>query len=43
MSTITKTSNMTAAQKTVMRDFHQKFFELWERYWNPSNTDEYWD
>ena len=36
-------STMTLAQKTMMRDFNQKFFELWEKYWNPINSDEYWD
>ena len=36
-------STMTVAQKTMMRDFNQKFFELWEKYWNPINSDEYWD
>jgi hypothetical protein len=34
---------MTVAQKTMMRDFNQKFFELLENYWNPINSDEYWD
>lgn len=36
-------STMTVAQKTMMRDFNQKFFELLEKYWNPMNSDEYWD
>jgi hypothetical protein len=34
---------MTKAQKTMMRDFGQKMFELWEKYWNPIDSDEYWD
>ena len=34
---------MTLAQKTMMRDFNQKFYELCEKYWNPTNSDEYWD
>ena len=36
-------SAMTAAQKTMMRDFNQKFFALMEDYWNPTNADGYWD
>lgn len=36
-------STMTLAQKTMMRDFNQKFFELCEKYWNPIDSDEYWD
>lgn len=34
---------MTNAQKTMMRDFEQKLFALWEEYWNPNDSDEYWD
>ena len=34
---------MSAAQKTMMREFNQKFFKLMEKYWNPTDSDEYWD
>jgi RNAse (barnase) inhibitor barstar len=34
---------MTAAQKTMMREFNQKFFALQEKHWNPVNNDSYWD
>lgn len=36
-------SKMTAAQKTMMRDFNNKFFLLQEKHWNPADSDEYWD
>lgn len=36
-------ATMTPAQKTMMRDFNQKFFALMEKYWNPTDSDEYWD
>ena len=36
-------SIMSAAQKTMMRDFNQQFFELQVKYWTPIDTDEYWD
>lgn len=36
-------STMTASQKIMMRDFHQRFFELMEKYWNPADSDKYWD
>ena len=42
MSATTK-SHMTKSQKIMMRDFEQKLFELWETYWNPTDSDEYWD
>jgi hypothetical protein len=34
---------MTKAQKTMMNEFHQKLLELWEKYWNPDDSDSYWD
>lgn len=34
---------MTNAQKVMMRDFQQQFFNLLEKYWNPQNSDAYWD
>lgn len=36
-------SKMTIAQKTMMTDFTSRYFELLEKYWNPSPDDEYWD
>jgi hypothetical protein len=36
-------TKMTPAQKVMMRDFNTKFFELTEKYWNPSDSDAYWD
>lgn len=39
----TTTTSMTPAQKTMMREFDQRFFELLEKYWNPTDSDDYWD
>ena len=34
---------MSAAQKVMMRDFDTCFFSLMEKFWNPNNSDQYWD
>ena len=34
---------MTKAQRLVMKDFGEKFSELLEKYWNPIDSDDYWD
>ena len=34
---------MNPNQKVIMKDFDQQFFHLLESYWNPNETDEYWD
>ena len=36
-------SKMTASQKIMMQEFNQKFFALQEKYWNPIDSDSYWD
>lgn len=36
-------TKMTSAQKVMMRDFNDQFFALMEKYWNPSDSDAYWD
>ena len=38
-----KSTAMSPAQKVMMRDFNIQFFELTEKYWNPSDDDAYWD
>lgn len=38
-----KSAAMSPAQKVMMRDFNDQFFELTAKYWNPSDSDEYWD
>jgi hypothetical protein len=37
------TTAMSAAQKVMMRDFNERFFGLMERFWNPENSEMYWD
>lgn len=34
---------MNPAQKVMLRDFNIQFFDLTEKYWNPSDSDAYWD
>lgn len=34
---------MNPAQKVILRDFNIQFFNLTEKYWNPSDSDAYWD
>lgn len=34
---------MNPAQKVMLRDFNIQFFNLTENYWNPSDSDAYWD
>ena len=34
---------MNPAQKVMLRDFNIQFFNLTEKYWNPSDSDAYWD
>ena len=34
---------MNPAQKVMLRDFNLQFFNLTEKYWNPSDSDAYWD
>lgn len=36
-------SKMTASQKIMMQEFNQKFFALQEKYWNPNDSESYWD
>ena len=36
-------SAMTKAQRLVVKDFEGKFFNLLEEYWNPVDSDKYWD
>ena len=36
-------SAMTKAQRLVVKDFEGKFFKLLEKYWNPVDSDTYWD
>lgn len=36
-------SKMTASQKIMMQEFNQKFFALQEQYWNPIDSESYWD
>ena len=36
-------SAMSKSQKVMMKDFHTKFFALQEKYWNPDETEDYWD
>jgi hypothetical protein len=43
MSCREKETKMKPNQKVVMKDFDQQFFQLLESYWNPNETDEYWD
>lgn len=43
MSVAADESKMKPNQKVVMKDFDQQFFNLLEKYWNPNETDEYWD
>ena len=34
---------MNPAQKVMLRDFNIQFFNLTEKYWNPSDSDAFWD
>jgi len=34
---------MTAAQKTMMREFVQDYYALMETYWTPTPSSAYWD
>jgi hypothetical protein len=34
---------MSPAQRVMMRDFDKSFFALMEKFWNPDNSDQYWD
>jgi hypothetical protein len=34
---------MSIAQKQMMSEFYNEFFILQEKYWNPLDSDEYWD
>ena len=36
-------SKMTASQKVMMQEFNRKFFALQDKYWNPNDSDIYWD
>ena len=36
-------TRMNPAQKVMLRDFNSQFFNLTEKYWNPSDSDAYWD
>ena len=36
-------ASMTRSQKVMMREFEQQMFDLWEKHWNPTDSDEYWD
>ena len=36
-------TKMKPNQKVIMKDFDRQFFQLLESYWNPNETDEYWD
>lgn len=36
-------TRMNPAQKVMLRDFNIQFFNLTEKYWNPSDSDAYWD
>ena len=36
-------TKMTPAQKVKMKEFSQRYFDFMEKYWNPSESDEYWD
>ena len=36
-------SVMTNSQKVMMKEFEQNLFKLWETYWNPTDSDDYWD
>lgn len=38
-----KKSQVTVAQKTMLKDFSSQFLNLMEKFWIPSNSDEYWD
>ena len=38
-----KKSEVTVAQKTMLKDFSSQFLNLMEKFWIPSNSDEYWD
>lgn len=35
--------SMSTSQRVIVRDFQKQFFQLVERYWNPNQSDEYWD
>lgn len=38
-----KSQVITVAQKTMLKDFSSQFLNLMEKFWIPSDSDEYWD
>lgn len=38
-----KRNGITASQKAMLSEFSEKYLSLMEKYWVPSDSDEYWD
>ena len=40
---VDNSTKMTPAQRVKMKEFSQRYFDFMEKYWNPNESDEYWD
>ena len=40
---MTQTAQMNKTQKVFMKSFFESFLKLQEEYYNPEDTDRYWD